>query len=221
VAARYLSELRADFGSWFLALAAYNSGPTRTRRLVRQHAPLAPGSDSLFWALREHFPRKTQEFLPKLFGAIVVASDAAAHGFETIPDPPFAFDEVTVPDATTLDVVARAAETSQAEIERLNPALIRGITPPGRPFALRVPPGSGSAFAQNYARIPASERVTFVEHRVVSGETLSHIARHYSITVRDLEAANPDVRPRYLKVGARLTVPIASRARAAGSDGPR
>ena len=38
----------------------------------RQHAPLAQPSDSLFWALRHHWPRETREFVPKLVGAIIV-----------------------------------------------------------------------------------------------------------------------------------------------------
>lgn len=215
-AVRFLSALHAEFGSWFLALAAYNGGPTRARRILQRHAPLAEPSDSLFWALRRHFPRETREFVPKLVGAIIVASDPAAHGYEVEPGGPFAFDEVEVPDATTLDVVARAAGASLDEIERLNPELVRGVTPPGRAYRLRVPEGTGPAFTVAYARIPPEERVSFVEHRVASGETLSHIARRYRISVAELQAANPGIRPRYLRIGARLTVPLAPRARRAG-----
>lgn len=216
-AIQFLSMLHDEFGSWFLALAAYNGGPTRTRRILARHAPLAPRSDSLFWALREHFPRETREFLPKLVGAIIVASNPAAHGYEVERGGPFAFDEVEVPDATTLDVVARATGSTLAEIERLNPELVRGITPPGRAHRLRVPPGSGPRFEVEYARIPPEERVSFVEHRVAPGETLSHIALRYRISVADLQAANPGVRARFLRVGARLTVPLAPSARGAGS----
>ena len=215
-AVRFLSSLHDEFGSWYLVLAANNGGPTRTRRILDRHAPLAQPSDSLFWALRRHFPRETREFLPKLIGAIVVASDPAAHGYEVELGGPFAFDEVEVPDATTLDVVAKAAGASLDEIERLNPELVRGITPPGRAYRLRVPEGAGPEFTTAYALIPPEERVSFVEHRVASGETLSHIARRYRISVADLQAANPGVRPRYLRVGARLTVPLAPSARRAG-----
>jgi len=207
-ATRYLSTLHDEFGSWFLALAAYNGGPTRTRRILRTHAPDAEPSDSLFWALRSHFPRETRQFVPKLVGAIVVASDPARHGYDHVRDPAFTFDPVTVPDATTLDVVARAAGTTEDEIARLNPELVRGITPRGRSFALRVPAGSAETFRTNYALVPAAERVTFVEHVVASGETLSHIARRYRISVTEIRAANPEIRPRYLRIGARLTVPV-------------
>lgn len=208
----YLEALHDRFGSWFTALAAYNGGPTRTRRILNRYAPLAPPADSVFWALRAHFPRETRQFLPKLIGAIVVASSPGRYGYGDAPvDARFTFDEVSVPDATTLDVVAMAAEASEEEIKRLNPELVRGITPPGERFTLRVPPGHAETFAANYALIPEGDRVSFVEHTVVSGETLSHIAERYRIRVTDLEEANPGVRARYLRIGARLTVPIVTR----------
>ena len=214
----FLGDLRSRFGSGYLALAAYNSGPTRVQSIMDRYAPMVPGSDSLYWALRHRLPRETRDFLPKLLAAAEVAGNPRLYGFD-VPDGGlgFHFDEVVVPDATTLDVVAEAAEAPQGEIERLNPEVIRGITPPGKQITLRVPPGRAGTFRRNYERIPPSERVTFVEHRVSSGETLSHIARRYGIPLRDLEAANPGLNPRRLQIGQRLTVPIApSRRHRAG-----
>lgn len=217
-AVAFLTELRAEFGSWFWALAAYNGGPNRARRILRGYAEGAPPSDSLFWALRERFPRETRDFVPKLIGAVLVAGDPG-HGVEPTPVAAFHFDEVRVPDATTLDVVARAADTPQHEIERLNPQYVRRMTPPGRASAVRVPAGRGPAFETAYARIPPEERVSFVMHRVAQGETLSHIAVRYGVRVGDIEAANPGIRPRYLRVGGTLTVPVAPSARAEGQSG--
>jgi len=214
----FLRDLRNQFGSWYLALAAYNSGPARVQRVLNRYAPMVPPSDSLYWALRHRLPRETREFLPKLLAAVEVAGNPRMYGFDVPEDTRgFLFDVVVVPDATTLDVVAQAAEAPQEEIERLNPKVVRGITPPGRETALRVPPGHGARFQSNYAQIPPSERVTFVEHRVSSGETLSHIAARYGIPLSDLEAANPGLNPRRLQIGQRLTVPIApSRRRSVG-----
>jgi membrane-bound lytic murein transglycosylase D len=219
-AVRFLADLREGFGSWFLALAAYNGGPNRVRRVMRQYARGTAPSDSLFWALRRRFPRETQEFVPKLVGAMFVASRPGSYGFRP-PEAsePFAFDDVAVPDATTLDVVAKAAEVSLDEIERLNPQFVRGMTPPGHASVLRVPSGKGDTFARNYAEIPPEERVTFVEHRVEPGETLSHIAVRYGVLVADLNAANPGIRPRFLRIGTVLTVPVAPSARSRSTGG--
>ena len=218
-AIEFLGDLHGEFGSWFMVLAAYNGGPNRMRRVLARYAPNQPPSDSLFWALRRHFPPETREFLPKLFGAAIVAADPGAHGHEAAPHAPFRYDEVSVPDATTLDVIARAAAVPQAEIERLNPQFVRGITPRGRATPIRVPEGTGAAFVVAYALVPPEERVTFVEHRVVSGETLSHIAIRYGVRVADIQAANPGVRPQALRIGALLTVPVAPSARSAIAGG--
>lgn len=205
----FIDELHGDFDSWFLVLAAYNGGPNRARRILRENAPLAQPSDSLFWALRHHWPRETRDFVPKLVGAIIVAGAPERYGYERPPaDGPPRFDEVEVPDATTLDVLASAAEVDEQTMRSLNPELFRGFTPPGRSWRLRVPEGRGATFAENYAKVPQDRRMTVVEHSVEPGETLSHIARRYGVTVSELQAANPEVRPRYLRVGARLTVPI-------------
>lgn len=218
-AADFLATLHDQFGSWFLALAAYNSGPYRVERVLQRYAPLAPRNDSLYWAIRSRLPRETREFVPKFFGAVLVAQNPEVHGIDVPADSSgFYFDEVQVPDATTLDVVAEAAQVPQTEIERLNPEVVRGITPPGRETVLRVPEGTGDLFAENYAKIPPSDRVTFVEHRIARGETLSHVAVRYGVKLRDLEAANPGLNPRRLQIGQRITVPVAPRGRQRGGS---
>ena len=213
-ATEYLGRLHSQFGSWFMALAAYNAGPSRVRQILDRHAPLHPPTDSLLWSLRRHLPRETQDYIPKFFAAAMVAGNPEAHGF-AMPDPSsrFAFDEVAVPDATTLDVVASAAGVTVEEIQRLNPELLRGMTPPGAETVVRVPAGTGEGFRERYDLIPPGERVSFVEHRVASGETLSFIARRYGVPLRDLQAANAGVNPRALRIGQRLTVPISARGR--------
>ncbi|MEX0837212.1 MAG: transglycosylase SLT domain-containing protein [Gemmatimonadota bacterium] len=208
-ALRYLDELHADFGSWFLALAAYNSGPARVRRVIARHAPLEPLSDDLYWRIRPHLPRETRDFVPKLFAAILVAEHPEAFGHPPTPARASGFDEVEVPDATSLDVVARAAGVEPEVVTGLNPHVLRGFTPPEARVTLRLPAGTGARFEEAYALIPPEERVTFMEHRVADGETLSHIAVRYGIRVADLREANPSVRPRYLRVGTVLTVPVA------------
>lgn len=218
-AIEFLSDLHDEFGSWFLVLAAYNGGPNRVRRILTRYAPGVEPSDSLFWTLRRHFPPETRDFVPKLFGAAIVAADPAAHGHEAAPYAPFRFDLVSVPDATTLDVIAMAAAVPLADIEHLNPQFVRGITPRGRETAIRVPEGTGQAFTAAYALIPPAERVTFVEHRVARGETLSHIALAYGVRVADIQAANPGVRPQALRIGALLTVPVAPSVRSASAGG--
>jgi len=205
----YLAQLRRNFGSWHLALAAYNSGPTRVRTILRRHAPGEAPSDSLFWALREHFPAETREFVPKLYAAMWVASRPDGYGFERSATTPRRFDLVRVSSQTTLDVIGLAAGVPHAEIVRLNPEYLRGTTPPDRRVTVRIPEGRGRTFNRIYPRIRPQDRVNFVGHVVRSGETLSLIAARYGVEIEEMEAVNPAVEARALGVGVRLVVPVA------------
>ena len=72
-----------------------------------------------------------------------------------------------------------------------------------------MPAGAGEAFQTAFAEVPPDRWMTVVEHTVQSGETLSHIAVRYGVSVSDIQEANPGIRARYLRLGAVLTVPIA------------
>ncbi len=207
----FLVELHERFDSWFVTLAAYNAGPARIEGILRRHAPLVARSDSLYVALRPQLPRETRDFVPKLIAAFTLASNPRRYGLSTGEVEPFRFEEVAVPDATSVDVMARVAEVPQTLIEALNPQLLRGFTPAGQATIVRVPIGTGEVFAANYARLPEQERITFLEHRVVAGETFSHIARRYGVGVTALKDANPRIQPRRLQIGQWVIVPRAPR----------
>lgn len=207
----YLQEMHGMFGSWFLALAAYNAGPGRIRGIVNRGAPGRETlDDALYLDLRAQLPAETREFVPRFLAAARLARNPEAYGFGR-PDgvAPLAFDEVMVPDATSLDVVAWAAGVDESEIRSLNPHYLRGFTPVGQARAVRVPAGTASRFEVAYAQVPPSERISFMEHAVVRGETLGAIAGRYAIRLTDLQAANGNLDPRRLQVGQRLVIPIA------------
>jgi membrane-bound lytic murein transglycosylase D len=212
----YLEELYDSFGSWYLALAAYNAGPARVRSVLARHAPDPDISPDLrFLMIRPHLPSETREFVPKLLAAAHLARDAEELGL--LPperSAPLAFDEVVVADATSMDVVAWAAGVDEGEVLALNPQYLRGFTPPGQTRVVRVPPGTGERFRERYAEIPPEDRLTFLEHVVSSGETFTHIARRYRVPLAELLAANSRIDPRRLQIGTRVVVPVGAGVRA-------
>lgn len=205
----FIQDLNDDFDSWFVTLAAYNSGGARVRSILRRHAAGEPVTDSLFWALRAHFPRETREFLPKLYGAMWVASRPEAYGYSRPEVEQEDVDVVHVSDRTTLDVIALAAGVAYVDVVRLNPKFLRGVTPRDEVVSVRLPEGRGRTFNRIFPRIRPEDRVRFVEHQVAAGETLSTIALRYGVAVDELRDENPRIRSEGLGAGDRLTVPLA------------
>ena len=110
-------------------------------------------------------------------------------------------------------MIAELADTTVRALRELNPHFYRGVTPPNEASVVRVPRGTGNTVAQRYADVPPSERVHFVYHFVRRGETLGEIAPRYRISLSFLRAANPGLRPRKLRIGHRLLIPVSRSAR--------
>ena len=193
-AVNYLADLRQRLGSVYLAAAAYNAGVGRIERGI-DRLPGEPDSvdDRTFFQLsdRRYLRRETRDYVPKLIAASLIAKQPERYGFHVDPLAPLVFDEITVPDATGLDVIARLADTTIATLLELNPQFVRGVTPPSRSVVVRVPRGRGTIVAERYDSLPVTSRITFVDHYVSRGQTLSEIAQRYRVSVAMIQSANP------------------------------
>lgn len=218
-AARYLSDLTRQFGSHYLAAAAYNGGPGRVGRgLLRISAlqgagddAVDPTSDDMFFELAEtsSIHQETKDYVPKLIAAALIAKNPDAYGF-TVPDDvePFPLDSVMVEGGTGLDLIATLADTTLDAIRDLNPQLLRGITPPGERSAVRLPLGTMATVAAAYAATPPTERPAVMTHVVRRGETVSGIAARYGVSTDLLMSSNRVARARSLQVGTTLYIPV-------------
>ena len=145
-AAKHLRRLHGQFSSWPLALASYNAGCGKVRRAVRR----AQAED--FWDLKatRHISAETKNYVPKYMAAMIIAKKPELYGFSINDAEPFDYDEVAIKRSTKLHRIARWAGTSSEEINRLNPELKRGVTPPGTPgYIMRIPKGTKEAFLAN------------------------------------------------------------------------
>ncbi|MGI8818726.1 MAG: transglycosylase SLT domain-containing protein [Gemmatimonadales bacterium] len=150
---------------------------------------------------------ETQDYVPKLIAAALIAKQPGRYGMAAPLPAPFSYDSLVVSSSTGLDVIARLADVSLAEIREMNPQYLRLATPPRSESVIRLPPGSGEKVASGYSALSPKARVQFLTHVVRPGERLGRIAARYHLPTSEIQAANPKVKPSALKTGSRLVIP--------------
>ena len=188
-AAAYLKDLRVRFGSWEMALAAFNGGYGLATTAI------ARANTNNFWALCEiesGLPHATTLYVPKILAAALVGRNRATFRLgPDLPDslPPIHYTAVDVPPGTALSSVARAIDEDPALIEELNAQLVRKRTPPGRSYPVRIPRAKLAAWERASGRVGAGEG-EYAQHVVAYGETIAAIARRYGATEAQLRRLN-------------------------------
>jgi membrane-bound lytic murein transglycosylase D len=206
-AARYLRDLYAEFGDWYLAMASYNAGEAKVRRAI------ARTGKHDFWeiARTKHLRQETKNFVPSILALSIISRDPAKYGHgDLVKEPPMKYDWVVVDGPTDLGLIARLTDTDSATIETMNPHIRRGITPPGvDSFKVRVPAGAGPRFQSAYAELPDSEKIARVmtPYTVRPGDTLSTIARRQGTTVAAITQVNGISSRTRIYAGSTLLVP--------------
>ena len=205
-AAKHLKDLYDEFSDWYLAAAGYNAGAGKISRAIKRY------KTEDFWELTKHryLKRETKNYVPKMIAAALIAKEPEKYGFIDIEyDEPIRYEKVEIPDATDLRVIARCSEVDYEIIKALNPELRRWCTPPYYPnYQVKIPEGKREIFVQNFSQLKPSERITFRQHRVRSGDTLSQIARRYRTGVSAIMQMNNIRNPRHLRAGTSIIIPI-------------
>jgi membrane-bound lytic murein transglycosylase D len=205
-AARHLKDLYDQFSCWYLAAAGYNAGAGKISRAIQRYRT------EDFWELTKHkyLKRETRHYVPKMIAAALIAKEPEKYGFIDIEyDEPIRYEKVEIPDATDLKVIARCCEVDYETIKALNPELKMWCTPPDRPgYEVNIPSGTREKFLKNFSQLGPSERITYRQHQVRQGETLSTIARRYGIKKEPIMQLNDLKSARQLRTGSSLIIPI-------------
>ena len=194
-ALKFIGWLREQFGSLYLAAAAYNGGPGRVSRGLTRFSDDLEGTsgEDVFFALAEkdYLREETKNYVPQLIAAALIAKSPERYGIRVERLPAFAYDSVRVGPSLPLAAVARAARARTSEILDLNPHLLRGVTPPTGALFVRVPVGRAEGFDSILAAIPDEQRVAYT--RVVSkkGDTMARLAARSGRSSRQLAWYNP------------------------------
>ena len=214
-AARHLKDLYNQFGDWWLAMAAYNSGAGNVQRAV-QRTGYAD-----FWELykRNVLPKETKNYVPIIVAMTIVAKNPAQYGLNDVAiEPPLEPDVVKTDYAVDLRLVAEAVDAPVEDIAELNPALIRRVTPRDMEYDLKLPHGTKDRFEEAMAAIPVDKRVAWRYHKVAEGETLSAVAKKYRISESAISQAN-NLESDEIKAGSKLVIPASSKLNMGSAGG--
>src|SRR6202161_3242381 len=121
-AAHHLKDLYAQFGDWYLAMAAYNSGPGTVQAAVRRTGYAD------FWELyrRNVLPKETRNYVPIILAMTIVSKNLSQYGFDDVSmDTPVDFDKVSISYPVDLRLVAECVDRTPEQLQQMNPSLLR------------------------------------------------------------------------------------------------
>ncbi len=204
-AAAYFADLHTRFGSWELALAAYNAGYGLVVQSIRAN------NTNNYWALTEienALPQQTNNYVPKIIAAAIVGHNRKVFGVETKPLPALELIDVEVPAGTLLDDLAKAIEVEPKLLAELDAHYLRGRVPPeGGPAVVRIPRSAHARFTQLGDTLRSDDQ-TWTTFEVWLGDDLERIAAAHGITEKQLRKLNGIHDSGEIVSGTVLVVPV-------------
>ncbi len=229
-ALNYLNYLDNMFNdNWLLALAAYNSGPGTVLNADKRNR--GDHSDSQFWSL--HLPQATMQYVPRLLAIAAIVKDPNKYGIQlpNIPNRPY-FAKVDVDDPIALSKVAKMSDMSVDDVYSLNPGYSHMQVTSSSPGHILIPVEKIDTFKQNMdaqgktidvqmptlaenssasntssdASNTAASNNNAVTYKVQAGDTLSKVALHNHIKLKDLLAWNHLTAKSVLRNGQSLQI---------------
>jgi membrane-bound lytic murein transglycosylase D len=184
-ALNYLQRLYDMFGSWELALAAYNCGEGCVGRAIAANQRKGLPTDYLSLRL----PPETVNYVPKLVAVknIVLAPMLYGIDLESIPDQPY-FTTVEAPEKIDVKLAARLAGMPEEDFVALNPAHNKpvAVVPTG---TLVLPLDKAEVFREN---LEAWDQplVTWTTIQGKKGESIHAIAKRHGLSGTTLRQVN-------------------------------
>lgn len=207
-AARYLRDLYDLFGTWPLAMAAYNAGEGKVMRALHKARAESFSEISKTRLIR----RETKEYVPRFMAATIIARNPDRYGFTQESAAPHQFDEAIIARTVHFRAIANATGIPYEELRLLNPELRRDATPPGdEAYHLKVPVGMKAKVEQlidhiptyKFPRLPAKAQFASAGpsrwYKVRLGDTLGKLSKRFRIPLKTLKTKNnlsgPTIRP--------------------------
>lgn len=203
-ALKFLKDLHTWFNDWHLALAAYNRGQVG----IGNDLKFSKSVDFSQLVEREALPRETENFVPKFMACVIIGENYQDYGFSLDFHEPSSYDEIILDRVIDLEVIAKCAGATEAEIKELNPALRAWCTPKNYPnFRLRLPPGTKERFLTNVAEVKdLTPGRGLIRYKVKKGDILGKIAGTYYTTVYAIKRDNEIRNINKIRIGQILII---------------
>jgi len=215
-ALKYLAKQYKRFGSWELALAAYNGGPGRVNRAIKR------GRSKNFWRITKYLPRETRNYVPAFIAASYISHYHDLHGLNPVyPERNLTHTALAkVYDEISFLRLAEITGTPYDVIVVLNPSYKRSYIPGSRNGNNLVLPREAMANYLNAIGKPdhklnqmiaasavsaptnksmETESHAVSSHKVVEYEDLYSVAQQYNCSVEEIvkwnNLSSENVRP--------------------------
>ncbi|MDP9139754.1 MAG: transglycosylase SLT domain-containing protein [Pseudomonadota bacterium] len=203
VALGHLNDMHERFDDWWLAIAAFNIGRGRLAEVMQMQPKVKN-----FWQLK-NLPPETYEHARKLAGICLLIQQPKRFGI-SLPRIANAAPTELIRLRRPVDLVrvAKAANISEQLIRELNPGL-RQLSSTGDKTMLALPAAEAQRFRREMSgqRYSPKPQTAALVHVVQAGESLSHIASRYGVSVATLASRNELSTAAQPRAGSRLQVP--------------
>jgi membrane-bound lytic murein transglycosylase D len=182
----YLEKLYDQFGSWDLALAAYNWGEGGVARAIAKNEARGLPTDYMSLTM----PQETRYYVPKLQAVKNIIADPARFGIQLadVPNQPY-FVAVATDRPIDARLAARLAEIPYEEFISLNPGHARPVIRASDSPMLLVPVDKAHRFHANLSNHD-QPLVSWQAYVVRKGERPEQIAARHGITLARLQEVN-------------------------------
>ncbi|WP_127714214.1 LysM peptidoglycan-binding domain-containing protein [Halobacteriovorax sp. HLS] len=220
-AANYFKDLYNIFGSWELALCAYNAGEYRIINAIRK----GNTRDYRELVRKKLIPKETIYYVPKVAAARHLFKNRNKYGLH-VKRKGEAFylnvDEVVAKKSLSIDDLSRKMNISLATLRKLNPEVKKSwiAVTRRRPVTLLLPKGQAEKFASlNFSkrsRTVASRKKSVSQsvsttsssvYKVRRGDNLYKISRRFNLPIKNIKTAN-GLRSSKIRIGQRLKIPV-------------
>ena len=203
-AAKYLKDLYAEFGDWYLAFAAYNAGSSRVKKAMRRN------NSTNFWELTR-LPAQTRNYVPNIMAALFIANDPKKYGFVVNSEPQLKWVEKEIDKSVSLETIAKCADVDVSILAEYNPEIKEGFIPPlqdEEKYTLRLPIIFNQQFDSLFSLVETekSDGFVFIEHKVRRGDNLWDLARKYNTSWRAIKEINK-IKGNTVQIGWTLQIP--------------